>query len=55
MLGETEFVLRAPGRTLRSPARQLADAIAAHGARLARPARTASETVVAGASSTTSR
>jgi DNA-binding transcriptional LysR family regulator len=35
-LGEIEFVLRAPGRTLAAPARQLADAILAHGAELVR-------------------
>jgi DNA-binding transcriptional LysR family regulator len=33
-LGETEFVLRAAGLTLRPPALQLAEAILAHGARL---------------------
>jgi len=35
--GETEFVLRSAGRTLRPPARQLADAILAHGERLLQP------------------
>jgi len=33
-LGEVEFVLRSAGRTLRSPARQLGDAVLAYGERL---------------------
>ncbi len=36
-LGEIEFVLRAAGRAPRPPARQLAEAILAHGARLLHP------------------
>jgi DNA-binding transcriptional LysR family regulator len=35
-LGETEFVLRGAGRSLRPPARQLAETILAHGARVLR-------------------
>jgi DNA-binding transcriptional LysR family regulator len=43
-LGETEFVLRAPGRALRSPARQLSDAILARGERLWQSAQAAPHT-----------